>query len=182
MSGGASADRAPTKGVEVIGPVEQDHAEAEPASPGEIPVEQAIGAEVSVGAPAPADAVEVAARDLLSSPEQYRGKRVVVSGRVKGFCHHARAWFAIDVPDGTPPFLRLVTLPAFHVPEGVMGAMARAHGTVEVVDVPTAQADHFATTHRLGPGSGSGSSGSVPSVVVRAEGAVVTPSAGSPSS
>jgi hypothetical protein len=153
----------------------RDHGEGTAETSATDPSATTLAERVVLGAEAPADVETVDAADILRSPEQYRGKTVRVSGTVKGYCHHARAWFAIDVPGASPPYLRFVTQPAFAVPEGCMGALATAHGTVELVETPRERVDHFEGEHRLGSAAGEAEGETVVRPIIRAAGAVFEP-------
>jgi hypothetical protein len=175
--GQPAPDRPATAAVEEGAPCadETHRAAPQPAAtsgPG-LAATEAVGGPVS-------DTVElVDAADIVADPTRFAGRTVRVAGRVKGFCHHARAWYAIDVPGAEPPYLRVVTAPDFLVPEGAMDTEATAVGTVEVQDTPAGQARHYEQEHRLGTaGDGGGGvepGGRVPSAVLRATGAVFAP-------
>jgi hypothetical protein len=93
----------------------------------------------------------VTVAELLSNPSQYVGRSVRLEGDVVGMCHHRRAWFALRDPGATDQqYLRVVTAPAFLVPQGSMGSRATAEGKVDAVDVPAAMAKHYAADHKLG--------------------------------
>lgn len=144
-----------------------------PAAGGALAGLEAVGGPVS-------DSVEIVdAADIVADPARFAGRTVRVTGRVKGFCHHARAWYAIDVPGGQPPYLRVVTAPAFLVPEGAMDAEATAVGTVEVQDTAAGQARHYEQEHRLGSAGDAAAepAGRVQSAILRATGAVFAPPA-----
>jgi hypothetical protein len=113
-------------------------------------------------------AQEVSVADLLANPEKFAGKKVALSGSVKAMCHHRRGWFAITSKDGGR-FVRIITVPRFLVPRGVIGQSAKAEGTVKVIDVPAAAARHYAKGHKLGKASEI--KGNVKRVIVRALGA-----------
>ena len=128
----------------------------------------------SVGQPISDEVELVEATALLANPDQYSGRTVKVTGTVKGFCHHRRAWFAIDVPGANPPYLRILTAPDFLVPPGIMNAEATAAGVVEVQETPGSRVTHYEKTHRLGQGKAEGP-GRAKRVILRATGAVFSP-------
>lgn len=115
----------------------------------------------------------VDAATILADPEAYEGQTVRIAGQVKGFCHHRRAWFAIDVPEGNPPYLRVLTAPQFQVPSGVMNTQATAVGTVEVIEVPQSRLSHYEREHQLGEGEDR--QGRARRALLRATGAVFSP-------
>ena len=142
-------------------------AEVEPAGDGPLLTEQSVGDPIS-------DDVElVNAADIVANPEQFAGRTIRIQGRVKGFCHHRRAWFAIDVPTATPPYLRVVTAPNFLVPGGIMNASATTVGTVEVTEVPGSRRTHYEREHALG--SGGNEPGRARRAIIRATGATFAP-------
>jgi len=162
-----------------------EHGECDDGSSGEgceereeaPPVQVPLKAPVSLGATA-AEGVEVVdAAAVVADPAQYRGKTISVSGTVKGFCHHGRSWYAIDVPGASPPYLRILSRPAFSVPDGVMGATVVTHGTVDVQELPRGRAEHFEQEHALGTVEGDSESETVTRAVFRAAGAVFSPAA-----
>jgi hypothetical protein len=109
--------------------------------------------------------------ELVTSPERFAGQQVRIAGEVKGFCHHARSWFAVDVPGAHPPYVRLVTAPRFRVPGDVMGAHVEAVGVVQVQQVPRGQAAHYEHEHRLGARDDDDPGDTVARVVIQATGA-----------
>lgn len=118
------------------------------------------------------DSVElVSAADIIANPDQFAGRTVRLTGQVKGYCQHRRAWFALDVPEATPPYLRVLTAPAFLVPPGVMDAQVTAVGVVEVEETPQARMRHIEREHELGSAGDQGSPGRAKRVVIRATGA-----------
>jgi hypothetical protein len=129
----------------------------------------AVGGEVT-------DTVElVDAGAIVADPEAYAGRTVRVAGVVKGFCHHRRAWFAVDVPGGDPPYLQIATAPGFQVPPGIMNARATAVGVVEISEVPGSRRSHYEREHALG--AGSAQPGRAVRAVIRATGARFEPPA-----
>lgn len=117
------------------------------------------------------DSVElVNAADIIANPDQFAGRTVKISGQVKGYCHHRRAWFALDVPTATPPYIRVLTAPAFLVPEGAINALATTVGVVEVQEVTGSRVHHYEQEHQLGSGNHDGV-GRAKRVVIRATGA-----------
>ena len=134
--------------------------------------------QATVGEPV-AESVElVNASDILSDPDQYAGRTVRITGQVKAYCAHRRAWFAIDVPGANPPYLRFLTAPAFLVPPGVMDAEVTAVGVVEVEETPQARMRHIEQEHELGSTAGSDAPGRAKRVVIRATGAEFVASQG----
>ena len=124
---------------------------------------------VTLGQPL-GEAPVVTVKELTEAPDRYVGKRVAIEGAVFSMCVHRRAWFAIRGPGETSgPYLRIVTAPAFRVPQGSIGKHARAEGSIEFVDIPARQAAHYASQHGLGDGAAAG--GPTRSVILRATGA-----------
>jgi len=124
---------------------------------------------LAVGQPL-AGAQVVTVRELVGGPDQYVGKQVAVEGAVFSMCVHRRAWFAIRGPgEANGPYIRVVTAPAFRVPEGAVGKQARAEGSVELVEVPPREAAHYAAKHGLG--NGAPVAGPTQAVILRATGA-----------
>ncbi|MBN1608417.1 MAG: DUF4920 domain-containing protein [Polyangiaceae bacterium] len=105
---------------------------------------QAVGAAL-------AGAKRVSVAELLAKPAGFVGQTVRLEGEVTAMCHHQRAWFAIR-DDATPAsqYVRVQTRPAFLVPTGAIGKRAKAEGRVELVQVPQAMAQHYASDHGLG--------------------------------
>ena len=166
----ASASPGPTAHPE--GLRRRDHGEGEERGhPPEVPIVEAV----TVGGAPPEGLEVVDAAAIVERPEGWHGKQVSVRGRVNGYCHHRRAWFAVEVPGNPPRYLRFMATPAFAVPEGVMGALATVHGTVEIVELPRERIEHFEGEHRLGSGGGGEGTGPVRRPVVRAAGAVFEP-------
>lgn len=115
------------------------------------------------------DTVKVA--DLLARPDDFVGKTVRLEGNVSAMCHHRRGWFAvIDDGDRSGTVVRVVTAPAFLVPQDAIGKKVRTEGTVEVVEVAADTARHFANDHQVGNADEIGAA-PVKSIVVRAMGA-----------
>lgn len=154
----------------------RDHGESgEEASEEARAAEPPITERVTAGTAAGEDVEVVEALDVVNDPSRFGGKRVAVSGTVKGFCHHRRAWFAIEVPGASPPYLRVTTLPAFPVPRGVMGATVTVHGRVEAQELPRGRVHHYEQEHRLGSAPDDGAGEAVVRPILVAEGAVFTP-------
>lgn len=108
----------------------------------------------------------VTVAELSAHPEKYRGQTVHLNGEVVGMCHHRRGWFAIrDAADGGAGFVRVITRPAFLVPQGAIGKTAATEGVVDLIDVPAPMAAHLANDHQIGEGH------ATQSVIVRASGA-----------
>jgi len=112
----------------------------------------------------------VSVADLVARPEELAGTVVRLEGNVSAMCHHARSWLALQAPDRSGAFVRVVTTPAFLVPEGAMGMKVLAEGTVELVDVAPGAAKHYAQDHQLGDPTAVGEA-PVRSVRLRATGA-----------
>lgn len=88
---------------------------------------------------------------LEATPEQYRGKSVRLEGEVTAMCHHRKLWFAVkDAGDASGKYVRVLTGPRFLVPDGAIGRKVRTEGTVEVIEVPEAEARHHAKDHKMG--------------------------------
>jgi hypothetical protein len=113
------------------------------------------------------DAPVVAVEALLADPRKWAGKTVVVEGDISAMCHHKRGWFAMVAGDKSGQQLRVITLPAFHVPPESIGRVARAEGTVEVIELDAAHAQHLAAEHKVG-GDEMVQGGAVKQVVLRA--------------
>jgi len=110
--------------------------------------------------------------DLMARPDEFAGKTVRLEGDVPAMCVHQRTWFGIQDPGNkSGVFLRVLTAPAFLVPEGSIGKKARTEGTVEIIEVDAAAAQHFARTHGLGDPEAIKGEGKIKSVVLRATGA-----------
>ena len=94
--------------------------------------------------------VNVKVSELIAHPDRYAGKYVRVEGDVAAMCTHRRAWFSVqDEGDRSGAYVRVIAAPAFLVPEQAVGKKARAEGTVELVDVPGATAQHLSNQHGL---------------------------------
>jgi hypothetical protein len=91
----------------------------------------------------------VSVKDLLQNPEGFAGKTVRLEGNVSAMCVHRRGWFSVQSEDKSGGVIRVLTSPAFLVPEGSIGKRARAEGVVQLVDIPLAQAKHYAEGHGL---------------------------------
>ena len=103
---------------------------------------QAVGAKL-------ASAQGASVAELAQMPEGWVGKTVRVEGNVSAMCTHRRAWFALSSDDKNGGVVRVVTAPAFLVPEGAIGKRARTEGVVELVDVDPETAAHYAEEHGL---------------------------------
>jgi hypothetical protein len=95
-----------------------------------------------------AGAEEVAVADLLKDPAAWKGKTVRVSGVVKDFCSHRRAWFGVIAKDGQR-MLRVFTAPRFQVPADCQGRTATAEGKVEVITMEPEAMQHYAEQHKF---------------------------------
>jgi hypothetical protein len=117
-------------------------------------------------------AAQVKVVDLMARPDEFAGKTVRLEGDVPAMCVHRRTWFGIQDPGNkSGAFLRVLTAPAFLVPEGSIGKKARTEGTVEIIEVDAAAARHFARMHGLGDPEAIQGEGKIKSVVLRATGA-----------
>jgi len=87
--------------------------------------------------------------ELTGLPESLAGATVRVEGNVSAMCGHRRSWFALQGEDKSGAAVRVLTTPAFLVPEGAIGRRARAEGVVELVDIPLETAQHYAEAHDL---------------------------------
>ncbi|MGI5863457.1 MAG: DUF4920 domain-containing protein [Myxococcales bacterium] len=116
-------------------------------------------------------AERVSIEDLMAKPERYAGKTVRVAGNISAMCHHKRGWFALQGEGRGGEVVRVITTPAFRVPENAMGKQARAEGVVEIVAVPASDARHFAVDHKVGDPAAVKDDKPVKSVVIRATGA-----------
>ncbi len=93
-----------------------------------------------------ADAVAVA--DLVKDPAKYEGKIVRVEGKVKDFCKHARAWFAIaDAEDKL--MLRVMAKPRFETPAECLERRAVAEGKVVLQTLSPEQVEYFQKGHKF---------------------------------
>jgi len=124
-----------------------------------------LRAGASVGA---APVVTVA--DLLANPSTYAGKTVRLEGNVSAMCTHKRGWFAVQDNDKSGRFVRIISTPAFLVPENAIGTRARAEGVVELLDADPSMNEHIAKEHQLGAAAAS-SPTAAKTVIVRARGA-----------
>lgn len=103
----------------------------------------------AVGAKLGGTAQVVTVAELAGLPESMAGKTVRVEGNVSAMCGHRRSWFSLQSEDKSGAVVRVVTTPAFLVPEGAIGKRARAEGVVELVDIPLETAQHYAESHGL---------------------------------
>jgi hypothetical protein len=95
-----------------------------------------------------AGAEQVAVADLLKDPAAYEGKTVRVSGQVKDFCHHRRAWFGVSTRDGRQ-MIRVFAAPRFKAPADCKGRTVAAEGKVELVTLNPDDAQHYAREHKF---------------------------------
>jgi hypothetical protein len=127
----------------------------------EAKTEEGKTAEVSKAAPAPppaagvvklgqalAGAKEVALADLFKDPAAWEGKTVRVSGQVKDFCSHRRAWFGVVAQEGQL-MLRVFAAPRFQAPADCLGKTATAEGKVEVLTMKPEAVQHYAKEHKF---------------------------------
>lgn len=95
-----------------------------------------------------AGAEEVAVMDLLKNPAAYEGKIIRVSGAVKDFCHHKRAWFGVSSADGQY-MVRVFSAPRFQAPMDCVGKQVVAEGKVELITLDAEAAKHYAEAHKF---------------------------------
>jgi hypothetical protein len=95
-----------------------------------------------------AGAEEVAVLDLLKNPAAYDGKTIRVSGQVKDWCHHRRAWFGVSSADGQYT-VRVFSAPRFQAPKDCLGKQAVAEGKVELITLNAEAAKHYAESHKF---------------------------------
>ncbi len=173
-AGSAQQEIVSNNAQEASGDDHDDHDDHEHGDEEEAPAEEAVlSAPQSVGAEVSDDIELVSANDIVANPESFAGRTIRVTGQVKGFCHHRRGWYAIDVPNADPPYVRIVTAPDFLVPPGIMNATATAVGTVEVTEVQGSRRSHYEREHELGPGTAE--PGRTVRAVIRATGARFEP-------
>jgi len=147
----------------------EDHGSAAAEDKPTVVKDPATGADMTLVGQKLAGLEAVTVKDLVEHPDQYAGKTVRVEGNVNAMCHHRRGWFSVqDEGERGGTFVRVITTPAFLVPPGSIGKKAHAEGKVEVIDVPEAEAKHFAKGHGIGEGD---KAGPVKSVILRATGA-----------
>jgi hypothetical protein len=114
----------------------------------------------------------VTVAQLKKEPAAYAGKTVRIDGKITALCHHRRGWFAVKDPTAADEeAIRVITVPAFLVPENAIGRQARTEGKVEVVEVPAATARYFAKGHGVGNPEAFKSGQPVKQVIIRAVGA-----------
>ncbi len=153
-----------------VGRRHAEHEEHEEAPAADPPLAEAT----TVGVAPEASTPLVSAADIVSNPQRFAGQTVRIAGTVKGYCHHGRAWYAVDAPGATPPYLRVITAPAFRVPGGLINAGSMGQGTVEVIELPRARAQHFEEEHCLGTAEDE-EAPAVHRPIIRATGATFTP-------
>ena len=107
------------------------------------------GGKVTHGGGTFAEVPEVSVTELVANPDKYAGQQVQVVGDVSAMCHHRRGWFAVAAADGSGAQIRVITMPAFLVPQEAIGTKARAQGKVEVVEVDPRFARHLSADHGL---------------------------------
>lgn len=140
----------PTKAAPENEAREEEHDEENVAQ--EQAAEGTLTSPISVGQEPTEELELIDVADIVANPQQYAGQTVRVLGRVKGLCVHARAWFALDAPGASPPYIRVITAPAFRVPQGAMDSVATLNGTVELLTLPANRVQHFEEHHQLGAG------------------------------
>jgi hypothetical protein len=95
-----------------------------------------------------AGAEQVAVADLLKDPAAYEGKTVRVSGQIKDFCSHRRAWFGVSTKDGRQ-MIRVFAAPRFTAPADCKGKTVVAEGKVELITLKPDDAQHYAKEHKF---------------------------------
>ena len=113
---------------------------AEPAAP---PAAEAVKLGKAL-----AGAEEVVVMDLLKNPTAYEGKIIRVSGKVKDWCHHKRAWFGVSSADGQY-MVRVFSAPRFQAPMDCVGKQVVAEGKVELITLNAEAAQHYAESHKF---------------------------------
>ena len=95
-------------------------------------------------------APEVPVSQVLAYPQEHKGKKVLLSGNVSTMCTHRRGWFAV-VGDGDQSGgqLRVLTTPAFLVPQGSVGKTVRVEGTVDTIQLSPGMARHLAKKYQI---------------------------------
>jgi hypothetical protein len=94
----------------------------------------------SFGEPVP-DAQAVKANELLSNPERYVGRDIVVEGAPKAVCPKKGCWMIFD--NGQRAMRTLFKDHAFFVPLDSAGAPMRMSGTLTMKTISEADAKHF---------------------------------------
>jgi hypothetical protein len=95
------------------------------------------------------DAPAMTVTEALASAEQVAGKPLQLEGYVSAMCEGRRAWFAIVGRDQTGDTLRVLTVPAFLVPLGVVGKQVRVEGTIASTELSAQTAKHLSDSHKL---------------------------------
>jgi hypothetical protein len=122
-------------------------AAAKQAPPPTAPAAKAGGGAIHVGGKFTGVKV-IKVAELRRRAEELLGTAVALEGNVSAYCHHRKRWFAVaDDQSGTQ--LRVLTVPAFLVPDGVMGRRVRVEGIVEQIELPATRARHMAKEHKL---------------------------------
>ena len=70
--------------------------------------------------------------DILAHPEKFKGKRVLVEGKVIDVCSKMGCWIKIDAGEGIDPITFKVDDGVIVFPSEAKGKMARAEGVVDV--------------------------------------------------
>ncbi|HYP54336.1 MAG TPA: DUF4920 domain-containing protein [Pyrinomonadaceae bacterium] len=81
--------------------------------------------------------------DVLSEPQKYAGKKVVVEGVVERVCQKQACWMEIAPEKGARGVRVEFGDHAFFVPFNSAGLHARAEGTFAVKQLTSAEADHL---------------------------------------
>lgn len=85
---------------------------------------------------------------IFADPEEFEGKKVLVSGKVEAQCRRRRGWFALS-REGKRPWLRVLAAPAFTIHSEAEGMTGKAEGIIEIRRVSLEEAKHLAKAHNL---------------------------------
>ncbi|MEO6951171.1 MAG: DUF4920 domain-containing protein [Polyangia bacterium] len=98
---------------------------------------------IAVGAPVPSgDAISLAA--VLTTPDAYAGKTVLVEGKVKAACSRKGCWMELAPEGAGAPTCRIRFKDyGFFVPTNSAGATARLSGEVQVRTLPPEEVAHL---------------------------------------
>jgi hypothetical protein len=110
---------------------------------------------------------------IASKPNELKGKKVLISGKVVAQCTHMRRWFALS-KDGSSPWVRVSTGPRFAIHSKAVGMKGKAEGTVVVRKISEKLARHFAKHHKMFGGDPEKIQGPQDQVVVQATAAQFT--------
>jgi hypothetical protein len=97
------------------------------------------------GGALPAAAPSEGIRDVLSAPERFQGRDVVVAGYVRRACSRRGCWMELaEGPDPKLPGCRVTFKDyGFFVPTDSAGARARVQAALSVNQVPARTVDHL---------------------------------------